>query len=167
MDTFLTILNYIGMGFMILIGIATVSTFKDYKQWPLFYVLLIIIGLITWKLFNFSIPYAFGTAAFITGLWKEKYKPKEGTYSEEYEKRHEQKLKEYTEKYRKEHPINYDSTLRSYKTNSSSSSNNSPSLASYFEHQQKATNEFMQKRLQTMADIRAGQAPNGTDGVWQ
>ncbi len=163
MDTFLTILNYIGMGFMILMGISAISRFKDYKQWPILYSLFIITGLITWKFFNFSIPYAFGTAAFITMIWKDKYKPIEGTQSSEYEKEHEQKLKEYTEKYRKEHPINYDSTLRSYKTNGSSSSNK----PSYDEQQVKKTSEYMQKRLETMADIRAGLAHNGTDGVWQ
>ena len=43
--------------------------------------------------------------------------------------------------------------------------NNSPSV-SLFGSQQSDTDDFTQQRLNTMGDIRAGRAPNGTNGVW-
>lgn len=43
--------------------------------------------------------------------------------------------------------------------------NNSPSVP-FFGCQQDETDKFAQQRLETMGDIRAGRAPNGTNGVW-
>ena len=43
--------------------------------------------------------------------------------------------------------------------------NNSPSVP-FFGGQQCDSDDFAQQRLNTMGDIRAGRAPNGTNGVW-
>lgn len=155
-----TILNYIGQGFALLIGgLMALFGSNDYKQKNLLRTCDIVLAVIIWYYTDWPFPYALLLAvifegAVIINLFK--IKPIEGSWTAEEEKREKEKA----EQYAKEHP---------YKSHviQSQESNNSPSLASYFEHQQKATNEFMQKRLQTMADIRAGQAPNGTDGVWQ
>ena len=44
--------------------------------------------------------------------------------------------------------------------------NNSNTSTSFQAQQEKEIEEFTKQRMETMADIRAGRAWNGTNGVW-
>lgn len=44
--------------------------------------------------------------------------------------------------------------------------NNSSSRKTFFTQQQKDLDEWTEQRINTIGDINAGRAPNGTNGVW-
>lgn len=44
--------------------------------------------------------------------------------------------------------------------------NNSTTSTSFLAQQQKESDEWTQNRINTIGDINAGRAPNGTNGVW-
>ena len=102
MDIIVTILNYVLMGLAMLLSIALIIGFKDYKPYPFLWACVAIIAIPLWYYFSWPIPYALFGSTFVVQMFN-KFKPIEGTNSA----KHDAEMKAQAEQYAKEHPLTF------------------------------------------------------------